>query len=165
MNMTLDLFRTEDMHALEHRIPPPVVALLIAMAMWGVAQGLPALQVPGILRFGLANTLFAVGIILAALGIRALRQARTTINPVQPELAAAIVTSGVYRYTRNPMYVGLAGVLTGWAAFLAVPWTLFGPVVFVLFITRFQIIPEENALGLKFSLEYGAYKNKVRRWL
>lgn len=163
--MTLDLFRTEDMQALEHRISPPVVALLIGVAMWGVAQGAPVIQVPGIVRFGIANALFAFGIVLAALGITAFGQARTTINPVQPELASAIVTGGVYRYTRNPMYLGVAAVLNGWAVFLAVPWTLLGPFVFVLFITRFQIIPEEQALSSKFGVEYSAYKNTVRRWL
>jgi len=63
------------------------------------------------------------------------------------------------------MYAGLAALLLAWAAYLAVPWTLLGPLAFVLYITRFQIIPEELVLGEKFGSAYAAYQQQVRRWL
>ncbi len=63
------------------------------------------------------------------------------------------------------MYVGFASVLVGWAVYLGVPAALLGPIVFVLFITRFQIIPEERSLLSKFGPAFSEYQSKVRRWL
>jgi protein-S-isoprenylcysteine O-methyltransferase Ste14 len=109
--------------------------------------------------------LAGLGVLVAVLGMLAFRRAKTTINPVNIGAASSIVTSGVYRYTRNPMYVGLALMLVGWAVHIAVPFVLVGPVVFILFITRFQIIPEERVLTSKFGGEYRKYQERVRRWL
>ena len=82
-----------------------------------------------------------------------------------PEAASALVRSGIYRTTRNPMYVGLLLILVAWAVLLSSVWTLLGPLVFVLYITRFQIIPEESALSALFGADYAAYQSSVRRWL
>lgn len=79
--------------------------------------------------------------------------------------ALELNTHGVYRVTRNPIYVGLACVLLAWAAFLAVPWVLIGPFAFVAYITRFQIVPEEHALVTAFGEAYRRYRASVRRWL
>jgi protein-S-isoprenylcysteine O-methyltransferase Ste14 len=98
-------------------------------------------------------------------GIFAFRRAKTTVNPMTPQRTSSLVTSGVYRVTRNPMYVGLLFVLVGWAVFLSAVWPLLGPVVFVYYIGRFQIAPEEQALAELFGSEYSAYKSGVRRWL
>lgn len=153
------------MHALEHKVPPPIVAALVGAAMWAAARIAPALQIEGNLRFAIAGAFFLLGVIVTALGFMAFRRAKTTINPLEPEAATSLVTGGIYRYTRNPMYVGFAALLLGWAVYLAVPWVLLGPVAFILFITRFQIIPEERALSSKFGREYGEYQERVRRWL
>jgi protein-S-isoprenylcysteine O-methyltransferase Ste14 len=153
------------MHALEHKVPPPIVAALVGAAMWVAARIAPALQIEGNLRFAIAGAFFLLGVIVTALGFMAFRRAKTTINPLEPEAATSLVTGGIYRYTRNPMYVGFAALLLGWAVYLAVPWLLLGPVAFILFITRFQIVPEERALSSKFGREYGEYQERVRRWL
>jgi protein-S-isoprenylcysteine O-methyltransferase Ste14 len=76
-----------------------------------------------------------------------------------------MVTMGVYGRTRNPMYLGLIFVLTGWTIYLAAPWAILGPVLLVLFTTRFQIVPEERVLTAKFGSEYTDYQARVRRWL
>ena len=76
-----------------------------------------------------------------------------------------MVTNGIYGFTRNPMYLGLALILLGLAVFLASPWALLGPVGFVAFITRFQIRPEERALQARFGAAYTAYCARVRRWV
>ena len=89
----------------------------------------------------------------------------TPLDPVHIDRASTLVTSGVYRVTRNPMYLGLTVLLLAWAVFLAAPWTLLGPVVFALFISRFQIAPEEHAMREKFGVQYEAYAARVRRWL
>lgn len=153
------------MNALENKIPPPLVALITAVMMWAMARDTPAMTINNTLRLALAGVLVVVGILLARAGFRAFGRANTTINPIDIEAASALVTSGVYSYTRNPMYLGLVAFLLGWAVYLAVPWTLLGPLAFVLFITRFQIIPEERVLLKKFGDAYAAYQRQVRRWI
>ena len=99
------------MISLEARVPPPAVAAAIAAAMWGAAKLAPGLQVSSSLRSGAAALILLLGIFFGAAGLLAFRRARTTANPTTPEKAAALVDSGVYRITRNPMYVGLSCVL------------------------------------------------------
>lgn len=133
--------------------------------MWGASRLAPLLQVPGALRLGAAAVIVLVGIGFSAAGVLAFRRARTTVNPAKPEQASSLVGSGVYRITRNPMYVGLTFVLVAWAVFLSSVWALLGPIGFVLYIGRFQIAPEERALAMLFGSEYADYRAKVRRWL
>jgi protein-S-isoprenylcysteine O-methyltransferase Ste14 len=153
------------MKALELRVPPPIVVVLVAVAMWLNAHVTPALQVNSNLRNTIAVVFALTGLIIGALGGVAFHRAKTTTNPLKPEAASSLVTSGVYRYTRNPMYLGLTAMLIGWAVYLAAPLEFLGPIVFVLFITRFQIIPEERVLRSKFGPEFSAYQARVRRWL
>ncbi len=87
------------------------------------------------------------------------------MNPIKPGAASSLVSSGVYRFTRNPMYLGLSVTLLGWAMFLSNPLALLAVPLFVLYINRFQINPEERVLSSLFGAEYAAYKEKVRRWL
>jgi len=153
------------MKSLETRVPPPAVAAVLAAAMWAAARLAPVLVLPAALRLGTAAAIVLVGIGFSAAGVVAFRRARTTIDPTRPGRASSLVRSGVYRITRNPMYVGLACVLVAWAVFLSSPWTLLGPVAFVLYIARFQIAPEERALSELFGSEYAQYQAEVRRWL
>jgi protein-S-isoprenylcysteine O-methyltransferase Ste14 len=153
------------MRTLEHKIPPPIVAVIIGAAMWAVSRVTPPLSLDGRLRVALAIAFAGFGFCVAAMGMLAFRRARTTINPVKVEEASSVVTSGIYSRTRNPMYVGLTCLLLAWTVFLASPVALAGPIVFVLFTTRFQIVPEERVLTLKFGGEYTDYQARVRRWL
>ena len=153
------------MQALELKIPPPVVALLMALGMWGIARYVPAWEAPDRVRQALAIALAAIGAGFDLAGLVAFRRARTTINPMKPRSASSLVDSGVYRVTRNPMYVGLVFFLCAWAAYLWSPWALLGPVAFAAYISRFQIAPEERALSTLFGAEYSAYMARVRRWL
>lgn len=153
------------MHALDNKIPPPIICLIVAIAMWLTARSSATIDLSNMLRFMLAMPFGVLGIALAALGFRAFGAAETTVNPVKIETASSLVTTGVFRYTRNPMYLGLTSLLVGWAIYLAAPLTLLGPVAFVLYITRFQIIPEERALRRIFGELYDEYCARVRRWL
>ncbi len=153
------------MQALEHRIPPPVVVALTAGAMWLLSRAFAPLPIEVAIRLPIAVALAVLGLLVAASGAIAFRRAKTTVNPLKPEAASSLVIVGVYRVTRNPMYVGFASVLVGWAVYLGVPAALLGPIVFVLFITRFQIIPEERSLLSKFGPAFSEYQSKVRRWL
>lgn len=153
------------MAGLEHRIPPPAVAALVAAGMWGLDGYGPRLPIaPGSARWA-AALLGVAGIAIALAGVLAFRASRTTVNPLAPERASALVTGGVYRVTRNPMYVGMALLLMAWAVSLAAALPFVGVVVFVLFITRFQIVPEERALVRLFGDEFSIYAARVRRWL
>ena len=153
------------LESLEVRIPPPAVAAAIAIAMWGISQLAPPVPAPRVLRLSVTAAIFVVGIAFSAAGLLAFRRARTTVNPTKPDQASALVSGGVYRITRNPMYVGLTCILVAWAVLLSSVLALVGPLVFVPYIGRFQIAPEERALAKLFGSEYAAYQARVRRWL
>jgi len=150
---------------LDNKVPPPAVALLIAAAMWHLSAYKPALSLSAEMSEILILFLVIVGVSFDVCGLLAFRQLKTTINPMSPNKTSALVTDGIYRLSRNPMYVGLFLFLMAWAIQLSMLWPFIGPVLFVIYITRFQITPEERVMESKFGDEYLIYKNKVRRWL
>lgn len=153
------------MQALELRLPPPVLALLLALAMGLVAWATPVPELEWLPRAVAAGGLLLLALVCGAGAVLAFRRARTTVDPTRPERASVLVTSGIFRLTRNPMYVALALILCALAVFLARPWLMVGPLVFVGWISRFQIMPEERVLAQKFGAEYEAYRARVRRWV
>ena len=153
------------MQSLELKIPPPIIAVLVAIAMWGVSLITPLLTLTTIYRVPLAMTIAMVGGVLMIAGNISFRQAKTTVNPMKPESASSLVSSGVYRFTRNPMYLGVLTILIAWTVFLSSLWALFGLLAFFLYIERFQIAPEERVLFRLFGTDYTTYQAKVRRWL
>jgi protein-S-isoprenylcysteine O-methyltransferase Ste14 len=131
----------------------------------GLAPSLGRPEVSLQVRVGLALVLVLIGLAIGISGIVAFRRARTTISPVNAGAASSLVTSGVYRFTRNPMYLGMLLMLLAWAAFLFKPVALLFVAIFALYINRFQIKPEEQVLSSLFGAEYIAYAARVRRWL
>jgi protein-S-isoprenylcysteine O-methyltransferase Ste14 len=150
---------------LELRLPPLLVVMLVGAAMWMIAEATRPVEVAPWLRLGLAALLLITGAWLAVAGVIEFRRASTTVNPMAPGDSSTVVDSGVYRYTRNPMYLGFVFVLLAWAAWLAAPWALLGPAAFVAWMTRLQILPEERALLERFGDDYRAYRERVRRWV
>ena len=147
------------------RVPPPIVMLLAASIMWALHHWLPLSHwitspwnrlgaIPG-----------AAGVAIAAAATMQFHQARTTVNPMDPSKASQLVTAGVFRVSRNPMYLGMTLLLIGLALWLgsASPWLI--PPLFVIIITVAQIIPEEHALGQVFGEPYATYRQRVRRWV
>ena len=157
--------KNERKHPLDNRIPPPLVVMLISVAMAVSAWFIPAIQIGNNLQFAIGGIAIVLGLLVVALGARTFWRHHTTINPVDIEQASALVTDGIFRYSRNPMYVGFTIVLIGWAVCLAAPWALIGPLGFVFFINRFQIIPEERMMHSKFGDAYNGYRARVRRWV
>ncbi len=151
--------------SLEAKVPPPLVALANVALMWGISLLAPQLEFPASVRLAACLAIAGFALVFSAAGVVSFRRAHTTVNPTTPEAASSLVSSGVYRITRNPMYVGLSLLLVAWAVFLSSAWALLGPVGFVLYISRFQIAPEERALAKLFGAEYASYKASVRRWL
>ena len=151
---------------LELKIHPPIVMLLCAVLAWGMAQMTPSLS------FHLANLQWALFLLLVASGVAIaisavlrFHRAETTIHPTNPNETARLVTSGIYRFTRNPMYLGLLLLLSGWNMMLGNLASLISLVAFVTYINRFQILPEERILKAKFGAEYETFCHKVRRWI
>jgi protein-S-isoprenylcysteine O-methyltransferase Ste14 len=150
---------------LENRIPPPLMALIIAALMWLAADIAPGdVGLMG-LRIGAALVVILCAGILLLPAVVAFRTRRTTVNPVKIDEASVLVTDGVYRLTRNPMYLGLVLLLVAWTLFIGSFWALLGPIALVLYLTRFQIKPEERVLGKIFGQPYAEYCNRVRRWI
>ena len=153
------------MHCLALKIPPPAVTLITGALMWLVARAMPVLAFDFPYRYLVAASLVVAGVAIDVLGLVSFLRARTTINPLKPQSSSALVVSGIYTLTRNPMYLGLLLILLGWAVYLAyIAAFLFLP-AFVLYMNRFQIAPEERALAALFGDAFAAYKMQVRRWL
>jgi protein-S-isoprenylcysteine O-methyltransferase Ste14 len=150
---------------LENRIPPLVVGLVVAVAMWLIARWFPVVRFSLPLPWLLFTVVASIGGLVSTAGALEFRRVKTTVNPLHPERASSIVTSGIFRFTRNPMYVGIALVLAGLFLAFSGLSAVIGLPAFVWYITRFQILPEERILESKFGSEYTAYRANVRRWL
>lgn len=150
---------------LELKIPPLVVLAIAALAMWLIARAMPRWIVPFPGRIALAVLLAMLGICGTFAGVLAFNKASTTVNPHLPENSSNVVTNGIYRFTRNPMYLGMLLVLFGWAIYLAHVVAAMIPFLFAAYITRYQIQPEERVLIAKFGAPYEAYLKAVRRWV
>jgi protein-S-isoprenylcysteine O-methyltransferase Ste14 len=153
------------LHVLELKVPPVALVLFVAALMWLASWAMPAFEFEVPSGDILAVSVAVVGAIISGLGIVSFRQARTTVNPMKPDSASSLVMSGIYRLTRNPMYLGFLLVLLGWAIYLSnVLAFLFLP-AFTLYMNRFQIQPEEQALHSLFGPQFVTYTSRVRRWL
>jgi protein-S-isoprenylcysteine O-methyltransferase Ste14 len=151
---------------MNNRIPPPLAATLFGVLAWLAAEHVSGARELALgWRLGLALVVLLVGVAIALAGVLSFRHARTTVNPLKPHAASALVSSGVYRYTRNPMYLGFAIALTAWSIFLAWPPALLSVLGFVIYMNRFQIGPEERALADLFGAQFTHYCGQVRRWL
>lgn len=153
------------MKSLELKIPPVALVVIFAVAMWLISVAAPAFRfsLPAHHLLVLILTIGGIGVILS--GVVSFRRAKTTVNPLRPETASALVDSGIYRFTRNPMYLGFLIVLFGWAMLLANVLSLLMLIGFVSYMNQFQIIPEEKALSARFGSAFTIYSKRVRRWL
>lgn len=151
------------MRWLECRIPPPLVGLtcaaLMAALTWWRAGWPPAATVQWPLWL-----LLALAVLLDGSAVLAFVRRHTTVNPLTPQRSSVLVVSGFYRVSRNPMYLGMLCLLLAWTWWLQQWPALLGPLLFVLWLNRFQIAPEERALLALFGEDYAAYCRRVRRW-
>jgi protein-S-isoprenylcysteine O-methyltransferase Ste14 len=153
------------MCALSLKVPPPLVALLFGLLMWLISS------LAGVAGVAIANrTVVAIAIALVgvAFGFTAMAtfvRAKTTMNPTKPSATSSLVTGGVFRLSRNPMYLSLVLYLVAWAVYLSNWLALLLVPVFMLYIHQFQIKPEEQALSTLYGSAYADYKSRVRRWL
>ena len=146
------------------RIPPVLQLAAFGLAAWAAAKLLPGLS----FRLGMVGTVAVVmlatigaAILLASLGT--FRKSATTVNPIHPGAATSLVTGGLYRYTRNPMYLGFALLLAAGSLTLGNLAALVIPVLFVMVMTEGQIKLEERILRNLFGRQYENYCRQTRR--
>lgn len=157
--------RRQPMKRLELRIPPPVLAVLGFGLIWLLSWLLPffsfSLKYGEVIAFGLIG----LGILSAFTGIFTFSNVATTTSPLKLELVSQLVTNGIYKYSRNPMYLGIFLGLLGSSFYFANFLSFVVPILFVIYITQFQIKPEERILKRKFGEKYDNYLSSTRRWL
>ena len=148
---------------MNNKIPPPIVTLICGLGIYFSRPFFPEyiLTLNNILSIFILLTGFGILFISAA----SFKKHQTTINPLKPEQASSLVISGVFSFSRNPMYLGMVFILIS----LSIKFNLLGGLlitsIFALFITKFQIIPEEAAMHKLFPEEFASYKKNTRRWI
>ena len=143
------------------RIHPPVLMLLHLGASILLGWFLP-ISLPGWAVYA-GWVVVAAGIVFASGGLRRLISAHTSPDPHTP--TTTVVTTGIYRFTRNPIYMGFLCVVIGFPLAFGSPWGIFIGAIQILLFNRLIIEREETYLTQKFGQEYLDYKARVRRWL
>ena len=148
---------------LKNKIPPPIVTLLFSALIYFSSKWSPNIVFSG--QSIISLFLMTVGFIVLLIAISAFFKFKTTINPLKPEDATSLVTTGIFRLSRNPMYLGLLLLIISlWVKTGAVSGFILVP-SFIAYLNNFQILPEERAINALFSGEYEVYCQQVRRWL
>ena len=147
------------------RIPPPVVVVISAAMMWWLARLLAVGEFETEIQSLLAVVFMSAGIGMMLIAAFSFYEAKTTINPLDPSKASHLITTGIFGFSRNPIYLADLLILIAWAIWLGNIFNIALLVVFVVYINRFQIAPEERALGTLFGDAYRDYCSRVRRWI
>ncbi len=148
---------------MNNKIPPPIVTLFFGLCIYLSRPYFPEFN-NSVLN-SLSIIAFVVGIFVFAAAVGSFKKQKTTVNPISIENASSLVVSGIFKYSRNPMYLGMSFVLLGLAFKFNVIGGLLFTGIFMLFITIFQIKPEEVAMEKLFDQEWEDYTKNVRRWL
>lgn len=148
-----------------NRLPvPPIIYVGCLLGAWLLAEyapipvGLPRelLRIKGAVMIGL-------GLMLMVWSSSTLSRARTTILPNRA--STALVTTGPFGFSRNPIYIGNTLVLAGFGGIAGSPWYWLAAVIALLLVDRLAVRPEERHLAARFPAEWAAYAARVRRWL
>lgn len=153
------------MGSLKTKVPPPVYMLMTAGLMWPLDKYLPLKRWLNEPWNYIGLVVIAVAVLGDAWSLYLFFRSKTTVNPLNPGNASQLVTTGPYRISRNPMYLGLLLMLAGWALYLGSIAPLLALPLFVWILTKQQIEPEEIILAGKFGKQYEDYQRNVRRWL
>ena len=147
------------------KTPPAVQLFISTLLMWIIS--IYADNFRFVFKFNNELALFClfIGGTIIVFGIAAFRKAETTVTPLHPDKARSLVNMGIYQYTRNPMYFGLLLILFSIGFYLQNLASMFVLPIYVWFISKYQIIPEEEALHKLFGQDYINYQDRVRRWI
>ena len=147
------------------RFFPIAQVLVAAYLMHLVGRAGPGYRIESDWNTPMSVFFVVLGFLLVLAGGFEFRRHGTTVSPIDPARTSSLVTSGIYRYSRNPMYVGFVSFLIGWVVYLGSPISAGVIPLFIWYITRQQIVPEENSLEQKFGDAFRDYRGRVRRWL
>ncbi|WP_291960482.1 methyltransferase family protein [Maribacter sp.] len=149
---------------MELKVPPALVFLCFALLMYLLAEFLPIGYFDFFGRLLLTKILVGVGVIIALFALFQFRKSKTTIDPTKPEKASELVVDGIFKYSRNPMYLAMLLILLALGVFLGNAFNTLVAAGFVSYMNRFQIVPEERILLNKFGRSYKDYCILTRRW-
>ena len=153
------------MRRLENKIPPLLVMMSVSASMWLLSPLLPTVTLGATLRIAASLGIVVLALYFIAAGVLEFARHQTTVDPRQPEKTSHLVVSGIYKISRNPMYVGFALILTAQVILMQSPLLLTGVAAFVIYMNAYQITPEERAMKSHFGEQYARYMMQVRRWL
>ena len=148
---------------MNNKIPPPIVTFICGLAIYFSKSFFNQF-------FSYSNNIISLFLLILGLlvflsAVKSFRRQKTTLNPLEPRQASSLFTSGIFKFSRNPMYLGMLIVLLS----ISFKFNLAGGIVislfFYLFITKFQILPEEEAMNELFGDEFTEYANRTRRWI
>jgi protein-S-isoprenylcysteine O-methyltransferase Ste14 len=148
---------------METKIPPPIVTLIFGFATYLSRKIFPEIEIQYSSFFGIFLLLLGFFILISA--VKLFRNDKTTVNPLSPEQATKLVTNGIFKLSRNPMYLGMAVILASVAVFFNIIGGIISMALFCLYITKFQIIPEEKAMKELFAQDFEQYMQATRRWI
>ena len=148
---------------METKIPPPIVTLVFGLSIYFSRGIFQVVEIKYSFYFGILLLLLGFVILISA--VRLFRKDKTTVNPLSPEQATKLVTDGIFKYSRNPMYLGMALVLGSIAVFFNLIGGIILIALFCAYITKFQIFPEEKAMRDLFPDDFDKYTKATRRWI
>lgn len=146
------------------KVPPVLVMFIFGVSMFLLATYLPIGHFDFFGRALLMYVLLSGALGIGLISLYQFYQRKTTISPLTPEKVSYLVTGGIYKYTRNPMYLALLLLLLAWGLYLGNAFNMLVAAGFVSYMNRFQIIPEEMVLTNRFGKDYQKYLIQVRRW-
>lgn len=153
------------MKKLEAKIPPAMLFILAAISIWIISKYTAGFEIKNITKNSIVTLITITGLIFGFSGIISFKKSNTSVDPTNPESADTLVSSGIYRVSRNPMYLSLVFLLIAMVLYLESLWSIIVVCLFVVYMNRFQIIPEERAMIKLFGNEYVDYMQRVRKWI
>jgi len=148
---------------MKNKIPPPLVTLFFGLCIYFSQEYFPESNLEFLTI--LSYIFYFAGLTILILAVRLFKKQNTTVNPIKIENASSLVVSGIFKYSRNPMYLGMALILLGLAFMFNLMGGIMFTLLFTMYITKFQIRPEEEVMERFFGAEFIKYKQNVRMWL
>ena len=148
---------------MKNKIPPPIVTFFFGLCIYFSQEYFPEFNLEFLTI--LSYILYFAGLNVLILAVRLFKKQNTTVNPIKIDNASSLVTSGVFKFSRNPMYLGMVMILFGLALMFNLVGGIFFVLLFMIYITKFQIRPEEEVMERLFGEDFIKYKHKVRMWL
>ena len=145
------------------KIPPPLLVIILTSLVYFSSTKLELIYLP--YRQIVSVIILIIGLIVIVSPVVDFIKSKTTVNPVKFKNVNRLVTTGIYRYSRNPMYLGMILIIISTTIYYLNFLSVFSPLIFYIWINKFQINREEIFLEDKFGSEYLKYKSKTRRWI